>query len=279
MEKIVSHANGMLISVITPTFNSERTIEKNILSIIGQSYNHFEHIIIDNNSKDNTINIINKVYEENHIKDKLITISEKDYGIADAFNKGIKKAGGKIIAILNSDDVYYNDNVFAKTVSAFENESILIVYGNVFFNDRLYGSNIRFPVPDKATGGLQFIHPSMFFRKEVYENLGLYNNDYRLSMDYEYYCRLAKNFKDLKSRIFYIKDEPLVKMNAGGASWNNELKSIEEIKKALIEHGFWNRAAKNFYAARKTRTMLKKNLTKLHINFLVKIWRRIKYGN
>lgn len=279
MEQSVSQANGMLISVITPTFNSEKTIERNVRSITGQTYKHFEHIIVDNDSKDNTINIINKVYAEIKLEDKLKILTGRDNGIADAFNKGINKAEGEIITILNSDDEYYRDNVFEEAVSAFENDKVLMVHGNVYFYDPVHGSNVRFPVADKATGGIQFIHPTMFFRKEVYENLGLYNDGYRFSMDYEYYCRLAKKFKDLDKKVFYIKDKPIVRMKAGGASWKNELKSIEEIKKALVEHGFWNKSGKNFYTARKRRTLIKKYFTKLHLNFLVKIWRIIKYGN
>ena len=269
----------MLISIITPTFNSENTIERNIRSIVTQSNKHFEQIIVDNNSKDNTINIINKVYEEHNLVKNLTIISEKDEGISDAFNKGIAKAKGEAVAILNGDDEYYHEKVFDEVISAFEKKEIKIVYGNVYFNDPVHGSNIRFPLPDKATGGIQFIHPAMFFLGEVYRDLGLYNVDYRLSMDYEYYCRLAKSYPDLNEISEYINNKPLVKMNAGGASWNNELKSIEEIKKALIQHGFWNYEGKKFYKDRKFRTILKKYFTQMHLNLFVKIWRKIKYGN
>jgi len=275
----VSQANGMLISIITPTFNSGNTIERNVRSIVTQSYKHFEHIIVDNNSKDNTINIINKVYEEYNLSEKLRVIIEDDNGIAEAFNKGIKKAKGEIIAILNGDDEYYHSKVFEEVAGEFTKSGALIVYGNVYFYDPVHGSNVRFPLSDKTTGGIQFIHPAMFLGREVYGELGLYDETFRLSMDYEYYCRLAKKYGKMREKFAYLSDKPLVRMNAGGASWNNELKSIDEIKKALIRHGFWNKEAKKFYAGRKLRTKLKKYFTKLGLNLFVKIWRRIKYGN
>ena len=96
----------MKISVITPTFNSEKTIAGNIHSIINQTHKDFEHIIIDNISADKTIELAKNYYLSAGIVDRLIIISEKDNGISDAFNKGIKAASGEIIAILNSDDAY-----------------------------------------------------------------------------------------------------------------------------------------------------------------------------
>src|SRR5512146_2854433 len=99
----------MKISVITPTYNSEKTIPTNIKSILKQTYKNFEHIIVDNKSTDRTVSVINDLYGVE--KGKLIFISEKDEGIADAFNKGILLAKGNIITILNSDDSYYDENI------------------------------------------------------------------------------------------------------------------------------------------------------------------------
>ena len=179
----------MLISIITPTFNSEKTIEKNVNSIVHQTYKNFEHIIVDNQSKDNTIEIINKIYEKNNLSNSLKVISEPDTGISNAFNKGIKSANGEIIAILNSDDEYFHSEVFQKVIK--------IVHGNVFFNDPIYGSNVRFPLNYGIPNGIQFIHPTMFFHHSVYDEIGLYNESYTVSMDFDIYCRLVKKYCNL----------------------------------------------------------------------------------
>lgn len=269
----------MLISIITPVYNSEKTIGANVNSIVSQTYKNFEHIIVDNLSKDNTIGIIKKIYEENNISEKLKIISEPDTGISNAFNKGIKTAKGDIIAILNSDDEYFHNEVFKEVIDAFKDEKTKIVHGNIYFHDPVYGSNIRFPLYYGISNGIQFNHPAMFFHRSVYDELALYNESYFVSMDFEYYCRLVKNYKNLKEISYYLKDKPLVKMNAGGESWNNEFKSIAEIKSALKEYNLWNFESRKFYYGRKFRTILKKYLSKLNMNKAVKFWRKKKWGN
>ena len=94
----------MKISIITPTFNSQETIEDNINSVIQQDYDNWEQIIVDNLSEDKTLNIVSK-FQSN----KTTIISEKDKGIYDAINKGISKAKGDIISILHSDDFFYDN--------------------------------------------------------------------------------------------------------------------------------------------------------------------------
>ena len=132
----------MKISIITPTYNSEKTILDNVQSIINQTYKEFEHIVIDNLSSDNTLEIIKNIYLSNNIPDKLRIICEKDEGISDAFNKGINASSGQIINILNSDDHYASSDVFSEVVKAFSNDAFIITHGDVFFDDSVYGSNI-----------------------------------------------------------------------------------------------------------------------------------------
>ena len=110
----------MKISIVTPTFNSEATILNNVRSVINQSYTNIEHILIDNESSDNTLNLVKKEYSIRNSTEKLRIISERDKGIADAFNKGIEASSGEIIGILNSDDQYFDDNVLNNTEVAME---------------------------------------------------------------------------------------------------------------------------------------------------------------
>jgi len=115
-----------MITIITPTFNSAKTIRRNAVSVVNQSYLYFNHIIIDNLSSDETIGEVKKVYENSGYMEKLQIISEKDSGISEAFNKGIELADGDVIGILNSDDYFYDNNVLKKVVGAFKTFMIIM---------------------------------------------------------------------------------------------------------------------------------------------------------
>lgn len=266
-----------MISIITPTFNSGKTIVNNIQSVIGQNYKEFEHIIVDNASTDDTLAKIESIYRENGLFDKVKIISEKDNGISDAFNKGIKASKGEITAILNSDDKYYDNSIFERVIEAFKSEKVLIVHGDINFVDFLHGSNRRRPLPDSATSGILFNHPTMFIKKQLYDEIGVYNTDFRVSMDYEFYCRISKAFTDVDSICDYVREVPIVVMNAGGVSWSSEMKSVDEIKKALILHGYWNFNGRKFYYLRALRTKIKGFISSLNLNFILKIWRNLKW--
>ncbi|WP_337866522.1 glycosyltransferase family 2 protein [Ignavibacterium sp.] len=267
----------MKISIITPTFNSEKTIESNISSILSQTYKNFEHIIVDNLSTDSTLSIAKELYSKNNCSEKLIIISEKDEGIADAFNKGIRKSSGEIIAILNSDDSYFYFNLFADVIKVFTEKSVLFVHGDILFKDRKYGTNVRRPLMCDLSVAMPFNHPTMFFKKEVYDNIGLFDTTFSYSMDFEFVCRLAKKV-NMKKLGYYFDSNPMVTMKAGGASWKNEIKSIKETKTALKKHSLWNLKAFYHYALRIFRTYLKKIFGKIGLNFLVKFWRKFKWS-
>lgn len=108
----------MKISIITVTYNSSKTLKDTIESVLKQTYTNYEHIIVDGLSKDNTMQIV-KEYEKKY-DGKLKYITEKDSGLYDAMNKGIKMATGDIIGILNSDDIYAHENVLKEIVEKFE---------------------------------------------------------------------------------------------------------------------------------------------------------------
>jgi len=269
----------MKISIVTPTFNSETTILNNINSILNQTYSNFEHILIDNESSDNTLNLAKKEYSIKNSTEKLRIIREKDKGIAEAFNKGIEASSGEIIGILNSDDEYFNDNVLERVINAFGDERILFVHGDVLFNDPMYGSNIRKPILCPVTYALPFNHPTMFFRKVVYKEYSGFDTGYNYAMDFEFICRLIKQVDDFYNKGIYLKGEPLVTMAAGGASWENELDSIDETKRALKKYNYWNFDARKNYILRKLRTKLKIFLSKIGLNEIVKKWRKWKWEN
>jgi len=267
----------MKISLITPTFNSEKTIAKNVESVLNQSYKDFEHIIIDNLSSDNTLEIVKRFY--NNIYSNLSIIHEKDSGIADAFNKGINAASGDIIGILNSDDFYFSNDVFEKVVKAFSDPKILFSHGNILFKDDLHGTNIRKPLLCDVRKAMPYNHPTLFLRKKLYKEIGLYDTDFKYAMDFDLVCRIKTYTSSLENVSVYLDSEPIVVMNAGGASWQYELHSIKESKQALINNGFWNFNAKQFYWFRVIRIKLKAIFTILNLNFIVKYWRKLKWKN
>ena len=269
----------MLISVITPTYNSEKTIARNINSVIQQNYNNFEHIIIDNLSEDKTIEIASKIYHDNKIPSKLRIISEKDNGISDAFNKGIKAAKGEVISILNSDDLYFNEDVFKLVNSAFDEKDVLFVHGNLYFVDEKFGSNIRKPLLCRIEKGMPFNHPTMFIKKEPFEKWGLFDLSLKYAMDYEIIVRFEKNIKGFRQFGKFIDGPPLAIQYAGGVSWKNEVESINEVREILKKHDLWNKSAKTTYLLRKSRTILKKYLSEFGLDYPVKMWRKRKWRN
>ncbi|MEM5831420.1 MAG: glycosyltransferase family 2 protein, partial [Candidatus Aenigmatarchaeota archaeon] len=115
----------MKISIITPSFNSEKTIEETIKSVLSQTYNDIEYLIIDGGSRDRTLEIVDKY------KDKISKIvSEPDKGIYDGMNKGIKLATGEIVGILNSDDLYFDESVIENVMKAFKENQIDCLWGD-----------------------------------------------------------------------------------------------------------------------------------------------------
>ena len=267
----------MKFSIITPTNNSGNTIIRNAESIIKQTYKEFEHIIIDNLSRDNTVHLVMDTYDKAGLSDKLKVISEKDSGISDAFNKGILNSKGDLIGILNGDDYFYDEYVLEKVFKEFVETNILFVHGNIFFYDDLHGSNLRKPLLCLITDAMPYNHPTMFFRKFIYEKNGMFDTSYKYAMDFEFICKLEKLIPNFKDVGVYIGGNPLVVMNAGGVSWKNELSSIHEVKRALKKYDFWNWDAKKYFFFRLVRIRLKQIFNSLNFNFLVKCWRNKKW--
>ena len=265
----------MKISIITPSFNSEKTIERTLNSIVYQSHQPLEVIIIDNASSDQTLAIAKKILEA---KVEYKIISEKDQGISDAFSKGVKNSTGEIIGILNSDDEYFDKDVIKRIAEVFENKNIDFVHGDMQFVDEHYGTDLRKPLLCSLTYAMPYNHPSLFLRKKIYDEIGLFRLDYKYAMDFELICRMYADSKNCKYRGAYFDGEPIVKMYGGGASWVHEYKSVLEVERALKEHHFWNFQSFYFQSLRKLRIKIKNLFFLLRLNFIVRVWRKIKWG-
>jgi glycosyltransferase involved in cell wall biosynthesis len=230
----------MKVSLITVSFNSEGTIEQTIRSVIGQTYfPNIEYIMIDGGSTDRTLDII-KEYK-NHIK---YFISERDNGIYDAMNKGIRASTGDVVAILNSDDIYFDNKVIEKVMGHFINDSSLsAVYGDLYYVSQNDTSKVvrkwisKAYYPDFFNDGHVPPHPTLFVKKRIYEEIGLFNLNYKLASDYEFMLRL---FKKNSFKTKYISSV-FIKMRLGGAtnkSILNIIKGNKEILTAWINNGY-----------------------------------------
>ncbi|MCB9062386.1 MAG: glycosyltransferase [Halobacteriovoraceae bacterium] len=267
----------MIVSIITLSFNSENTIVKTIESILKQDYLDIEHVFIDNCSSDNTINLIHNMYESTNRKYKLI--SEKDKGISDGFNKGILNSTGEVIVFLNSDDSYIGNDVISRVMEIFEGNSVDFVHGDMIFEDKYFGTNIRKPLLCSLEYALPYNHPTFFVRRRVYDEIGLFDLKYKFTMDYDLICRMYKTPDQPKFKGVYLKGEPLVKMMAGGVSWKYELRSIIEVEEILEKYAFLTPKAKAFQRQRKFRIRLKSYLARFGLSSFVKMWRRLKWDH
>jgi glycosyltransferase involved in cell wall biosynthesis len=226
----------MKFSIVTASFNSAKTIEKTLTSVQAQTHPDIEHIIADGASKDDTADIVRSVAPEAKL------YVERDSGIYDGMNKGIEKATGDVIALLNSDDYYAHPTVLADIAAIFTKTGTDAVFADIAFfdpanperNTRHYRSS-RFS-PARLKYGIMPAHPGMFLRREIYDTLGLYAEGFPLSADFEFVARMFA--KGNPSYVFH--PEIVVKMLPGGASTRNftsKIRIYNECIKACLHNG------------------------------------------
>jgi glycosyltransferase involved in cell wall biosynthesis len=185
-----------LVSIITPCWNSEDYIEETIKSIINQSYKNIELIIIDGGSSDGTLNIIRK-YE----KSVDYWISEKDSGMYQAINKGLRRASGDIVAYLNSDDQYYNNTIKSVVQYFKDNIDVELIYGDLAFVDQngkyLYKKRYpKFCLDRLIRSDFCMIgQPAAFWRNNLHNKIGYFDESYKLVADYDFFVRAAMYVK------------------------------------------------------------------------------------
>jgi len=226
-----------LISIITVTFNSEKTVERTLQSVAAQTYRDIEHIVIDGASTDGTLSILDK-----YRQGISYFSSEADAGMYDAINKGLRVAKGDVIGLLHSDDLFAHDAVVADIAEQFADRQVDGIYGDaVFFSPvseqkivRLY-SSAKFSSARLAWGWMP-AHPTLYLRSELYKELGEFKTDYAIAADYDYVCRI---FLRDRFRILYMP-KVLVKMQTGGIStrnWRATIRLNQEVVRACRENG------------------------------------------
>ena len=186
----------MRISVITVVHNNVENIKDAIDSVHGQTYKNIEHIIIDGLSTDGTVEIV-KSYGKKINK----FITEKDKGIYDAMNKGITLASGDIIGILNSDDIYFDDNVLEDVVNVFKEKQSDSIYGDLIYVEKnninevvRYWKSSAFKLGSFAKGWHP-PHPTFFAKRNLYQNYGLFDLNMKVSADFDLMLRFLKRIK------------------------------------------------------------------------------------
>ncbi len=201
-----SEPNRPLVSVITVVLNGEKYFEQTIKSVLSQTYNNIEYIIIDGQSKDKTLDIIKK--HETKID---YWLSEKDGGIYFAMNKGINLANGEIIGILNADDFYSPDTIL-NVANAFLKTNADVFHGDIILLNDKHETRMQ-PDINKMMEQPSVFHPTCFVKKQVYSKIGDFNTDYKISADYDFLLRCLKsNF------IFEYIPQVLTYFRPGGMS-------------------------------------------------------------
>jgi glycosyltransferase len=228
---------SLKVSIITVCFNSSKTIEDTIKSVLSQSYTDIEYIIIDGLSTDNTLEIVNKY------KDQITTIvSEKDNGLYDAINKGIELATGDIIANINSDDFYIDNNVITDVVTKFYQEKTDLLYSDLYYVEEEDTNKVtRFWKSGIYKKGLFYKgwmppHPTFFVKKEVYKKYGVFNLNLKSAADYEIMLRFIHKYE---CSVSYL-NRVTVRMRVGGvsnSSLKNRIKANREDKRAWEING------------------------------------------
>ena len=221
----------MKVSIITVCYNSGETIEKTFQSVGQQTYSEIEYIVIDGGSKDSTVKCI---LNSRSLISKWV--SEPDKGLYDAMNKGIAMATGDIVGILNSDDTFYSSTVIEEIANFHKNNNIEASVGSIIQHKlsgkvvRLYSS--RHWKPEKLKIGFMPPHPSIFFKRELFNKFGLYDLDFKIGADYELITRFF-----LKNKIIWkYSGITTTAMLVGGlsSSGSSSYKLItKEIQKAL----------------------------------------------
>jgi glycosyltransferase involved in cell wall biosynthesis len=219
------------VSIVTIAFNSADTIGATLQSVADQDYSNIEHIIIDGLSTDNTVAIAKQFPHIAKI------ISEKDYGLYDAMNKGIRHCTGDIIGIINSDDFFNSNTVVTEVVAKMEAEKTDTLYADLVYVHRV---NTKKVLRSWRTGtfktykflfGWMPPHPTFFVRRAIYEKYGTFDTDLTFSADYELMLRLLYKHRVPVSYLPKI----IVRMRIGGvsnASLSNRLKANKQDREA-----------------------------------------------
>lgn len=240
MKMNIESVNNKLISIITIVRNDIIGLERTIQSVINQTYDYVEFIVIDGGSTDGTIDIINKY------KDKIdYWVSEKDSGIYNAMNKGIRAANGVWVNFMNAGDTFYSLQTLEQVFINHDYDKKILIYGNKFQGGKHYP-----PLPLKSLNGGEIMgcHQSMFFNKELIGNKLFYQEKYKIYADFELVYRLFKKSND---GFYYVDISIAIYEGDGISTQNHWQKRVEKYKILLHGKGLYGVLNGLFHRVRK----------------------------
>jgi glycosyltransferase involved in cell wall biosynthesis len=227
----------MKFSIITVSYNAVASIEACVLSVLSQDYPDVEYIVVDGDSNDGTLGVLEK-YKHRFAN----YLSERDEGLYHALNKGIALATGDVIGILHADDFYTTSSVLSQYAKVFEKERCDAVYSDLYYVDAIDITKIvrkwksGYYTPGAFLNGWMPPHPTFFVKREVYQRLGNFNREFKTAADYELMLRfIHKN----QIKLSYLP-EYTIKMRTGGqsnSSIKNRIRANREDRKAWEVNG------------------------------------------
>ena len=228
----------MKVSIITTCYNREKTIAQAIESVLGQDYPDIEYIVVDGGNTDGSFKVV-RSYGSRIAK----VISERDGGMYEAINKGIKMATGEIVGLLHSDDFLFHPHIISEIVERFKQTSADIVYGNGLFVDAQETDKV---IRDWRSGnyrrwkvrlGWLPLHPTVYIKRSAIERYGLYNENYKIAADSDF---LVRYLYKAHLKVEYL-GKYVVRMRMGGLSTDSQKRKAmwKEDVEMFRENGFW----------------------------------------
>ena len=234
----------MKVSIITAVFNGGDSIADTLNSVAQQDYPAIEHIVVDGGSTDSTLA---RIHENN--ERVAAVVSEPDRGVYDAFNKGLRKVSGEVVAFLNCGDTYVSRSVVSHMVQELSHHGTQAVFGDLTIVDPENGARTirnyssRSFTPRRMAMGLMPAHPTLFLLREVYRNVGEYDAGFQIAGDFEFCLRV---FARRNTPYRYVQ-EPLVRMPRGGLSnsgWRSKWRITREMQRACAINGIHTNLAR-----------------------------------
>ena len=228
------------ISVITVVLNDGKTIERTIKSVIKQTYNNLEYIVIDGKSTDETLDIIKKYKDEIDY-----FVSQSDKGMYDAMNKGVKASTGDVIYFLNGDDCLLDENVIKDIATAFsKNNEIDYVYGGIYYENPYKTKNFDLIIKEEVKDedfpkGKMIRHQALFVKREVFKEVDYFNTNLKIASDLEFEYKMSR----ARKKGLFI-DRIIAKMSSDGVSAN--INACLKEKTMLMEKYFGGKIARKY---------------------------------